>query len=197
MNRHRDSSNSSVDSRSDDVRKHDHRYQTSRSHSLSSIGSTSDVPRTMGGTRIRTESNSSIGSDTRRDWKEGCLGGGPRSRSNNERSLWVDEGSKWGLGLGVTQTNNAGSWRGAEGGRQGFQRSGSYERSEGRQYKINQDSGSRNSSTHHYRGERDAVAASPTKAFQGERQGSERKFRTGGIRVKEADFHMSWRNSKK
>ena len=195
LNHHRDSSSSSVDSRSDHVRKHDNRYHISRTHSLSSITSTSDVPRSFGGGRTRTESNSSIGSDTRRDWKEGCLGGGPRNNNNNERNWQVDEGRKLELNLGEMQTNNTGSWRGAEGGRKGFQRSLSYERREGRQYKVCQDSGNRSSSVSHYRGQRDALAASTTRASPGESEGSGRKFHRGGIRVKETNFQMSWRHS--
>ena len=195
LNHHRDSSSSSVDSRSDHVRKHDNRYHISRTHSLSSITSTSDVPRSFGGGRTRTESNSSIGSDTRRDWKEGCLGGGPRNNNNNERNWRVDEGRKLELNLGEMQTNNTGSWRGAEGGRKGFQRSLSYERREGGQYKVYQDSGNRSSSVSHYRGQRDALAASTTRASPGESEGSGRKFHRGGIRVKETNFQMSWRHS--
>lgn len=189
---HRDSSNSSVDSRSDHVRKQDNRY-ISRTDRLSSAGSTSDVHGAVGGGRIRTTSNSSIGSDTRRDWKEGCLGGGPRNK-NNERNWRVDEGRKLEPNLGEMQTNNTGSWRGADGGRKGFQRSLSYERGE-RQYEVHQDSGNRSSSMSYYRGQRGALAASATRASPGESEGNERKFGRG-IRVKEASFQMSWRNSK-
>jgi len=196
LNHHRDSSNSSVDSRSDNVRKQDNRYHISRTDSLSSIGSTSDVHGAIGGGRIRTESNSSIGSDTRRDWKEGCLGGGPRNKNSKERNWRVDEGRKLELNLGEMPTNNTGSWRGAEGGRKGFQRSVSYERGEGRQYKVHQDSGNRSSSMSYYGGQRGALAASATRASPGDSEGNERKFHRGGIRVKEANFQMSWRNSK-
>ena len=196
LNHHRDSSNSSVDSRSDHVRKQDNRYHISRTDSVSSTCSTSDVHGAIGGGRIRTESTSSIGSDTRRDWKEGCLGGGPRNKNNNERNWRVDEGRKLERNLGETSTNNTGSWRGAEGGRKGFQRSLSYEREEGRQYKVHQDSGNRSSSTSYYGGQRGALAASDTRASPRESEGNERKFRRGGIRVKEANFQMSWRNSK-
>ena len=122
LNHHRDSSNSSVDSRTDHVRKQDNRYHMSRTDSLNSTGSISDLHGATGG-RIRTESNSSVGSDTRRDWKEGCLGGGPRNKNNNDRNWRVDEGRKLDLNLGEMPTNNTGSWRGAEGGRKGFQRS--------------------------------------------------------------------------
>ena len=196
LNHHHDSSNSSVDSRSDNVRKQDNRYHISRTDSLSSTGSTSDVHRAIGGGRIRTESNSSIGSDTRRDWKEGCLGGGPRNKNNNERNWRVDERRILELNVGEMQTNNTGSWRGAEGGRKSFQRSLSYERGEGRQYNVHQDSGNISSSASYYGVQRDALAASATRASPGEREGSEHKFRRGGIRVKEANFQMSWRNSK-
>ena len=196
LNHHRDSSSSSVDSRSDRVRKQDNRYHISRTDSLSSTGSTSDVHRAIGGGRTRTESNSSIGSDTRRDWKEGCLGGGPRNK-NNERNWRVDEGRIPELNVGEMSTNNTGSWRGAEGERKGFQRSLSYERGEGRQYKVNHDSGNRSSSASYYGGQRDALAASATRASPGEREGNERKFHRGGVRVKEGNFQMSWRNSKK
>jgi hypothetical protein len=163
---------------------------------LSSTGSTSDVHRAIGGGRIRTESNSSIGSDTRRDWKEGCLGGGPRNKNNNERNWRVDERRILELNVGEMQTNNTGSWRGTEGGRKSFQRSLSYERGEGRQYNVHQDSGNISSSVSYYGGQRDALAASATRVSPGEREGNERKFRRGGIRVKEANFQMSWRNSK-
>jgi hypothetical protein len=162
---------------------------------LSSTGSTSDIHRDIGGGRIRTESNSSIGSDTRRDWKEGCLGGGPRNK-NNERNWRVDEGRIPELNVGEMPTNNTGSWRGAEGERKGFQRSLSYERGEGRQYKVNQDSGNRSSGVSYYGEQRDALASAATRASPAEREGNERKFRRGGIRVKEANFHKSWRNSK-
>jgi hypothetical protein len=40
------------------------------------------------------------------------------------------------------------------------------------------------------------VAASGTRASHCESEGSERKSRRGGIRVKEANFQMSWQNSK-
>lgn len=194
LNHHRDSSNSSVDSRSDHVRKQDNRYHISRTDSLNSTGSASDVHGAIGRGRIRTESNSSVGSDTRRDWKEGCLGGGPRNK-NNERNWQVDEGRKLELNLGE-MPNNAGSWRGAEDGRRSFQRSLSNERGEGGQYKVHQDSGNRSSSVSYYGGQRGAMAASATRASPGESEGNERKFRRGGIRVKEANFQMSWRNSK-
>ena len=167
----------------------------SRTDSLNSTGSISDLHGATGG-RIRTESNSSVGSDTRRDWKEGCLGGGPRNKNNNDRNWWVDEGRKLDLNLREMPTNNTGSCGGAEGGRKGFQRSLSYERGEGGQYKVHQDSGNRSSSVSYYGGQRGAMAASATRASTGEREGNERKFRRGGIRVKEANFQMSWRNSK-
>jgi hypothetical protein len=50
------------------------------------------------------------------------------------------------LNLGEMQINNTGSWRGTEGGRKGFQRSLSYERGQGRQYNVHQDSGNISSS---------------------------------------------------
>ena len=195
MNHHRDSSNSSVDSRSDHVRKQDNRYHMSRTDSLNSTGSTSDVHGATGGGRVRTESNSSVGSDTRRDWKEGCLGGGPRNKNDNDRNWRLDEGRKPELNLGEMPTNNTGSWRGAEDGRKSFQRSLSYER-EGGQYKVHQDPGNRSSSVSYYGRQRGAMAASATRASPGEREGNERKFHRGGIRMKEANFQMSWRNSK-
>jgi len=176
LNHHRDSSNSSVDSRSDHVRKQDNRYHISRTDSVSSTCSTSDVRGAIGEGRIRTESTSSIGSDTRRDWIEGCLGGGPRNKNNNERNWRVDEGRKLERNLGETSTNNTGSWRGAEGGRRGFHRSLSYERGESREYKFHQDSGNRSSSTSYYGRQRGALAASDTRASPGESEGNERKF---------------------
>jgi hypothetical protein len=163
---------------------------------LSSIGSTSDVHGATGGGRIRTESNSSIGSDTRRDWKEGCRGGGPRNKNSNERNWQVDEGRKLELNLGEMPTNNTSSWRGGEGRGKGFQRSLSYERGEGRQYKVHQDSGNRSSGMSYHGGQRGALAASTTTASTRDSEGNERKFRRQGIRVKEANFQMSWRNSK-
>jgi hypothetical protein len=93
-------------------------------------------------------------------------------------------------------TNNTSSWRGAEGGGKGFQRSLSYERGEGRQYKVHQDSGNRSSGVSYYGGQRGALAASTTRASPGDSEGNEHKFRRGGMRMKEANFQMSWRNSK-
>jgi hypothetical protein len=183
---------------------------------VSSTGSELD----LGGGRIRTESNSSVGSDTRRDWKEGCLGGGPKSRNSNQDGHWqTGEGSKLELKFAEKQDSNSnlGSWRTVGNMKRGFHRdedqrrcyqrggdrrpdfrgSANYER-EGRQRNMNQDSRIRNSNKFHNGGESDAMGASAARASRGDSkcQDSEGNSKRGGYKVKGTNFNLSWSNSK-
>lgn len=183
-----DSSNSSIDSKSDrHIRKHTDGYQRARADIVT-------------GGRIRTESNSSVGSDTHRDWKEGCRGWGSKSRKSNENRNWrACEGGELNFSQGERNitSNNLSSWREASNGRQGFQRDhdrgqgfqreGSYGRGE-RRCNINQYSGSKSSSMHRSRGESDTIQASTPKASQveGRQQKSENAVsQRTGFKVKE------------
>jgi hypothetical protein len=173
----------------------------------------------LGGGRIRTESTSSVGSDTHRDWKEGCLGGGPRSRNSNQKEhQQTGEGGNFELKFGEKQNNssNQGSWRTVgnrkhgfqrdEDQRQGYQRGGErrpgfhgsayYEREEARS-NMKQDSRSRSSDKHHNTGESDAMGASAVGASQeeGKWQSSQYNSQRSKYKVKQTNFRLSWQNS--
>ncbi|XP_023714388.1 uncharacterized protein LOC111868185 isoform X2 [Cryptotermes secundus] len=202
LTHHRDSSNSSVEGRPYPIRENNNGHQGSRTYSVSRNGSGSDLPRDLGGSRIRTESNSSVGSDTRRDWKDGCLGGGPRSRNSNQVGHGqTDEGSRLKRNFGEKRdsSSNWGSWRGYQRGgnrRPDFHGSVNYEQ-EARQSNMNQDSGSRSSNMHHNREQSDAMGASAARASQRESrwQGSEDKSKRW-FNAKETNFKLSWQNTK-
>lgn len=214
---HRDSSSSSVERLSYSNREHNSGHQGSRTYSLRSTGSGLDLPLGLGGGRKRTESNSSVGSDTRRDWKEGCLGGGPRSRNNNQEEHWQTGGrSQLELNFGEKQdsSSNWGAWnrkqdfQRGEYQRQGYQRGGdrrsgfhgsaNYEQEEARRSNMNRDSGSRGSYMRHNREESEAMGAPAARAPQRDNrwQGSEDKPQKRGYKVKETNFKLSWQHSK-
>ncbi|XP_069673976.1 uncharacterized protein [Periplaneta americana] len=166
-NASRDSSCSSVDSRNGYRAYNDRR----RTDSTSSVGSYT-------GQRKRTDSTSSAGSDVRRDWRDGCLGGGgDRSRKNSG----ID--NNWRTGRASNQderrlNNNRGSWRGRN------ERGNSDGKREDRQHNASQGSRDRDSSSQ-----------------QQQNQGMGDSFRApqqrqrGGFRKRGDDFKLSWRNN--
>ncbi|KAJ4431486.1 hypothetical protein ANN_20084 [Periplaneta americana] len=166
-NASRDSSCSSVDSRNGYRAYNDRR----RTDSTSSVGSYT-------GQRKRTDSTSSAGSDVRRDWRDGCLGGGgDRSRKNSD----ID--NNWRTGRASNQderrpNNNRGSWRGRN------ERGNSDGKREDRQHNASQGSRDRDSSSQ-----------------QQQNQGMGDSFRApqqrqrGGFRKRGDDFKLSWRNN--